>query len=49
VRIVLAGTAEEGGGVRLSEVGNQAYTAPGTQGVSTSTLSIVEAEFHERP
>jgi hypothetical protein len=49
VRIVLAGTAEEGGGVRLTEVANQANTATGTQGVSTSTLSIVEAEFHERP
>jgi hypothetical protein len=49
VRIVLAGKAEEGGGMRLTEVANQANTATGTQGVSTATLSIVEAEFYERP
>jgi beta-galactosidase len=49
VRIVLAGQAEEGGGIRLTEVANQANTATGAKGVSTSTLSIVEAEFHERP
>jgi hypothetical protein len=49
VRIVLAGKAEEGGGTRLTEVANQANTATGTQGVSTATLSIVEAEFYERP
>jgi hypothetical protein len=49
VRIVLAGKAEEGGGMRLTEVANQANTATGTKGVSTATLSIVEAEFYERP
>ena len=49
VRIVLAGKAEEGGGMGLTEVANQANTATGTQGVSTATLSIVEAEFYERP
>jgi hypothetical protein len=49
VRIALAGRAEEGGGMRLTEVANQANTATGTKGVSTSTLSIVEAEFYERP
>jgi len=48
VRIVLAGAAQEGGGMRLTEVANQANTATGTQGVSTATLSIVEAEFYER-
>lgn len=48
VRIVLAGQAQEGGGMRLTEVANQANTATGTQGVSTATLSIVEAEFYER-
>jgi hypothetical protein len=49
VRIVLAGKAEEGGGMRLTEVANQANTATGAKGVSTATLSIVEAEFYERP
>ena len=49
VRIVLAGKAEEGGGMRLTEVANQANTATGSEGVSTATLSIVEAEFYERP
>jgi hypothetical protein len=49
VRIVLAGKAEEGGGMKLNEVANQANTATGTRGVSTSVLSIVEAEFYEKP
>jgi hypothetical protein len=49
VRIVLAGKAEEGGGMRLTEVANQANTATGSAGVSKATLSIVEAEFYERP
>jgi hypothetical protein len=49
VRIALDGRAQEGGGMRLTEVANQANTATGTKGVSTSTLSIVEAEFYERP
>ena len=49
VRIVLAGQAEEGGGIRLTEVANQANTATGAKGVSTSALTIVEAEFYERP
>ena len=49
VRIVLDGQAQEGGGMRLTEVANQANTATGTQGVSTSRLAIVEAEFYERP
>jgi hypothetical protein len=49
VRIVLDGKADEGGGIKLTEVANQANTATGTKGVSTSTLSIVEAEFYERP
>jgi hypothetical protein len=49
VRIVLAGEAQEGGGMRLTEVANQANTATGTQGLATSTLSIVEAEFYEKP
>jgi hypothetical protein len=49
VRIELAGRAEEGGGIKLTEVANQSNTATGTKGVSTSTLSIVEAEFYERP
>jgi hypothetical protein len=49
VRIVLAGKAEEGGGMKLTEVANQANTATGTKGVSTSVLSIVEAEFYEKP
>jgi hypothetical protein len=35
--------------MRLTEVANQANTATGTQGVSTSRLAIVEAEFYERP
>jgi hypothetical protein len=48
VRILLDGQAQEGG-VRLTEVANQANTATGTKGVSTATLSIVEAEFYERP
>ena len=47
VRIVLAGTAQDGGGMRLTEVAHQANTATGTQGVSAATLSIVEAEFYE--
>ena len=47
VRIVLAGTAQDGGGMRLTEVANQANTATGTQGVAANALSIVEAEFHE--
>jgi hypothetical protein len=49
VRIALAGKAEEGGGMRLTEVANQANTATGSAHVSTSTLSIVEAEFYETP
>jgi hypothetical protein len=49
VRIVLAGRAEEGEGMKLTEVANQANTATGTKGVSTSALSIVEAEFYEKP
>jgi hypothetical protein len=49
VRIELAGRAEEGGGIKLTEVANQANTATGTKGVSTAVLSIVEAEFYERP
>jgi hypothetical protein len=49
VRIVLAGKAEEGGGMRLTEVANQANTATGTAGVPAAALSIVEAEFYERP
>ena len=48
VRIVLDGQAQEGG-IGLTEVANQANTATGTKGVSTATLSIVEAEFYERP
>lgn len=49
VRVTLEGRAEEGGGMRLTEVANQANTATGTRGVPASTLSIVEAEFYERP
>jgi hypothetical protein len=49
VRIELAGRAEEGGGIKLTEVANQANTATGTKGVSTAVLSIVEAEFYEWP
>jgi hypothetical protein len=49
VRIELAGRAEEGGGIKLTEVAHQANTATGTKGVSTAVLSIVEAEFYERP
>lgn len=49
VRIVLAGAAQEGGGATLTEVANQANTATGTKGVSTAVLSIVEAEFYEKP
>jgi hypothetical protein len=49
VRIVLAGKAEEGGGMRLTEVANQANTATGAAGVPAAALSIVEAEFYERP
>jgi beta-galactosidase len=49
VRIVLEGKAQEGGGMQLTEVANGANTATGTKGVSTSVLSIVEAEFYEKP
>jgi hypothetical protein len=49
VRIVLAGKAEEGGGMRLTEVANQANTATGAAGVPAAALSIVETEFYERP
>ena len=49
VRIVLAGKAQEGGAMQLSEVANQANTATGAKGVSTAVLSIVEAEFYEKP
>jgi hypothetical protein len=49
VRIVLDGKADDSGGIRLTEVANQANTATGTKGMSTATLSIVEAEFYERP
>jgi hypothetical protein len=49
VRIVLAGKAEEGGGIELNEVANQANTATGAKGVPASALSIVEAEFYEKP
>jgi hypothetical protein len=49
VRVTLEGRAEEGGGMRLTEVANQANTATGARSVPASTLSIVEAEFYERP
>lgn len=49
VRIVLDGKAEEGDGMKLTEVASQANTATGTKEVSASVLSIVEAEFYERP
>jgi hypothetical protein len=49
VRIALEGTAEDGGGVNLTEVANQANVDTGEKGLSKGALSIVEAEFYELP
>jgi hypothetical protein len=49
VRIALEGTAEDGGGVNLTEVANQANVDTGEKGLSKGALAIVEAEFYELP
>jgi len=49
VRIALDGTAQDGGATTLTEVANQANIDTGEKGLSTGALSIVEAEFYERP
>jgi len=35
--------------MQLTEVANQGNITTGTKGVSTPVLSVVEAEFYEKP
>jgi beta-galactosidase len=49
VRIALDGKVDEAGAIKLTEVANQANVDTGSKAVSKSALSIVEAEFYERP
>jgi hypothetical protein len=49
VRITLDGAVDEAGGVKLSEVANQANVDTGSKATPKGALSIVEAEFYELP
>jgi beta-galactosidase len=49
VRIALSGAADEAGAIKLTEVANQANVDTGGKALSKNALSIVEAEFYERP
>jgi beta-galactosidase len=49
VRIALSGAADDAGAIKLTEVANQANTDTGGKALSKNALSIVEAEFYERP
>jgi len=49
VRIVLEGAVDQAGAIRLTEVANQANVDTGSKATPKGALSIVEAEFYERP
>jgi beta-galactosidase len=49
VRIALAGSVDDANGIKLTEVANQANVETGAKNTGKSVLSIVEAEFYERP
>jgi beta-galactosidase len=49
VRIVLDGAIDQDGAIKLTEVANQANVDTGSKATPTGALSIVEAEFYERP
>lgn len=49
VRIALDGKVDEAGAIRLTEVANQANADTGAAALPNTALSIVEAEFYERP
>jgi beta-galactosidase len=49
VRIVLDGAVDQNGAIKLTEVANQANVDTGSKATPKGALSIVEAEFYERP
>jgi len=49
VRIVLEGAVDQAGAIKLTEVANQANVDTGSKATPKGALSIVEAEFYERP
>jgi len=49
VRITLNGVADETNAIKLTEVANQAIADTGANQTPKGVLSIVEAEFYERP
>ena len=49
VRIALNGVADETNAIKLTEVANQAIADTGANQTPKGVLSIVEAEFYERP
>ncbi|SFV11662.1 glycoside hydrolase family 2 protein [Pseudoduganella namucuonensis] len=49
VRIALNGVADESNAIQLTEVANQAIADTGANQTPTGVLSIVEAEFYEKP
>jgi beta-galactosidase len=49
VRIVLDGAVDQTGAIKLTEVANQANVDTGSKATPKGALSIVEAEFYERP
>jgi beta-galactosidase len=49
VRIALNGVADESNAIKLTEVANQAIADTGANQTPKGVLSIVEAEFYERP
>jgi len=49
VRIVLDGAVDQAGAIQLTEVANQANVDTGSKATPKGALSIVEAEFYERP
>ena len=49
VRISLNGVADESNAIKLTEVANQAIADTGANQAPKGVLSIVEAEFYERP
>ena len=49
VRIVLDGEVDQAGAIKLTEVANQANVDTGSKATPQGALSIVEAEFYEKP
>jgi beta-galactosidase len=49
VRIVMEGAVDQAGAIKLTEVANQANVDTGSKATPKGALSIVEAEFYERP